>query len=248
MLYEVVKIGLKILQSKCCFQTMKKTEHGDKLTSGSAGKSGDRVCSWSLHSMFSLTVQYSICPSILPSSQSAQSHVWAQYAQNHSSRRHFHPRCVMGLSLPNQLHLMILHTNIIGSSEAVKGSCVSSQTPKNSQTNAQKLTADNTEGSLVSGRNPFYPSLVEQLFLSAVKKKKLLCQQVWTRVKKLRKSVRSPAWKQSLEVPIQSIFNFTFHFIVALFHFEVLILHKRTKTNTTTNKFKYSQQKTILTA
>lgn len=134
--------------------------------------------------MFSLTVQYSICPSILPSSQSAQSHVWAQYAQNHSSHRNFHPR------LPNQLHSMILHTNISSSSEAVKGSCVSSQTAKNSQTNAQKLTADNTEGSFLSGRNPFYPTLVGQLALRAVERE--LSQQVWTRVKKLGKPLRSP--------------------------------------------------------
>lgn len=106
--------------------------------------------------MFSLTVQYSICPSIFPSSQSARSHVWAQYAQNPSSHWNFHPCCVMGLGLPSQLHLMILHTNIISNSEAAKGSCVSSQTAKNSQTNAEKLTADNTEGSFLAGRNPFF--------------------------------------------------------------------------------------------
>lgn len=136
--------------------------------------------------MFSLAVQYSICPSILPSSQSARSHVWAQYAQNHSSHWNFHPRCVMGLGVPNQLHLMILHTSIISSSEAVKGSCVSSQTAKNSQTNAQQLTADNTEGSFLSGRNPFYPTLVRQLSLKAVELE--LSQQVWS----WEKPVRSP--------------------------------------------------------
>lgn len=64
------------------------------------------------------------------------------------------PRHVMGLSLPNRLHLTILHTNIISDSEAVKGSCVSSQSDKISQTNSLQLTADNTEGRLLSGRNP----------------------------------------------------------------------------------------------
>lgn len=56
------------------------------------------------------------------------------------------------LKFPSSLHLMILHTIIISDSEAVKGSCVSSQTAKNSQTNAPKLTADNTEGRLLSGK------------------------------------------------------------------------------------------------
>ena len=149
-------------------------------------KSGDRVNLQSMHSMFSLAVQYSICPSILPSSQSARSHVWAQYAQNHSSHWNFHPRCVMGLGVPNQLHLMILHTSIISSSEAVKGSCVSSQTAKNSQTNAQQLTADNTEGSFLSGRNPFYPTPARQLSLKAAEVER--SQQVWS----WEKPVRSP--------------------------------------------------------
>lgn len=95
--------------------------------------------------MFSLTVQYSICPSILPSSQSAQSHVQAQYVQNHSSHWNFHPRCVIGLGVPNQLHLMILHTNIISDSEAAKGSCVSSQTAKKFTNKCSKMKTNSRQ-------------------------------------------------------------------------------------------------------
>ncbi len=62
--------------------------------------------------------------------------------------------------------------------------------PELEQTNAPKLTADNAEGSFLSGRNPFHPALVGQLSLRAVQQE--LCQQVWTRVRKLLKPGRSP--------------------------------------------------------
>ena len=68
------------------------------------------------------------------SSQSAPSHMWALFARNHSSHGNVRPR-------QNQPRSMTLHTNIISSSQAVKGSCVSSQagTNKCSRKNQQQL-------------------------------------------------------------------------------------------------------------
>lgn len=141
----------------------------------SVGERGDRVNAFDVHShslVFNLPVNP---PKLSVSSVTRASSISAKSFITHWN---FHPRCVIGLSLPNQLHLMILHTHIISNSEAAKGSCVSSQTAKNSQTNASNLTADNTEGSLLSGKkNPFYSILAVQLSHRAVKHQ--LCQQVW---------------------------------------------------------------------
>lgn len=88
-----------------------------------------------MRSVFSLTVQDSICLSVLPSFQSVQSHFQAPYMQNHSSIWNLHPRHVTGGRLPSQLHLTDTSQRNITGSAAVKGRCVSSQTglPKNSQ-------------------------------------------------------------------------------------------------------------------
>lgn len=99
-------------------------------------------------------------------------------APNHSSHCwNFHRRRAIGPSLPKQLHSTTLHTNIISDSEAVKGSCVSSRTDRNSQTNAPQLTADNAEGRLLSGRNPI-SSHTGAAFIAQGSKWEL-CEQVW---------------------------------------------------------------------
>lgn len=119
----------------------------------SLGKGGDRVNAFDVHShslVFNLPInppQLSVSSLTRASSISAKSFI---------THWNFHPCCVIGLGLPNQLHLMILHTHIISNSEAAKGSCVSSQTAKNSQTNTSNLTADNTEGNLLTGKKKIH--------------------------------------------------------------------------------------------
>lgn len=115
----------------------------------SLGKGGDRINAFDVHS-HSLVFNLPINPPKL--SVSSLTRASSISAKSFITHWNFHPCCVIGLGLPNQLHLMILHTHIISNSEAAKGSCVSSQTAKNSQTNASNLTADNTEGNLLTGK------------------------------------------------------------------------------------------------
>lgn len=87
--------------------------------------------------MFSLTVQCSMCPSILLNSQSPLSHV---QAQNQSPQRNFQPRLAKSAPLDETSHQR--HQRLRGSERKRH---IFPNSPKISQTNAQrrKLAADN---------------------------------------------------------------------------------------------------------
>lgn len=111
-----------------------------------------------MHSTFHLAVQCSVYPVNPPKlSISSFAHVSSTRAKSLITLKF--------PTAPNRLHLMILHTDISGSLEAVKGSCVSSQTGKQ------------TEGAFYQEEILFNSTLVGQLFLRLCNV--CTCQQVW---------------------------------------------------------------------
>lgn len=184
--------------------------------------------------MFSLTVQYSICPSFL-STQSARSHVWARYAQNHSSHWIFHPHCVTGLGFQSSSTWWYFTP-----AASRLGSYEKKLRPiPNCQELTNKQQQDNTEGSFLSGRNPFYPVPVGQLSPRAVQLG--LSQQVWSRGKKLVRS--TGVHTGTLTVVLKTFqgkktaFNFSFTVsLMVVFIWKVLTPHIQ---NTRTKHFPY---------
>lgn len=127
--------------------------------------------SQSLHSMFSLSVQYSICLSILPKPLNQLSHTCELNA--HRIIHHTEiPRRVKRPGLAKAAPLDdASHQHHQQQQQQLRG-CERKPRliPNWSKQMLKKLTADNAEGSFLSGRNPFFfnPIPTGQLSIRAV--------------------------------------------------------------------------------
>lgn len=178
--------------------------------------------------MLRLTVQYSICPSILPSSQSAQSHVRAQCAQNHSSRRWKFLLAVWSASACQTSSTWRYFTPTSSAAQRLWKEAVSHpRSDKNSQTkNARRLAADNAEGRLQSGRNPIWSHIGGAIIPRG-----------WI-MGALSAGVRTPG----KPVWLRGVSHCPWFWSV---NTSTLLIHDATYAKTNTNKFRISQQNRI---
>ena len=136
--------NVKVMSSNCCSEQK-------ILSRGKSSRVEDGICreKW-WHSQFIVSAYNVQTPSPIlrlplhPPELSVSSHVTR--ATSIRTQSFITPR-----KFPSSLHLIVLHTNIISDSQALNGCYVSSPAAKEPQTNAPQPTADNNDGSFLSG-------------------------------------------------------------------------------------------------